>query len=398
MSTDEALRLQELHQYNILFTDPEPAFDRITNLAKRLFGVPIVLISLVDKDFQWFKSCIGLNASSTSREVSFCQHTLTRHETLVVSDATLDPRFAHNPLVTGPPAIRFYAGAPLVSPRGFGLGALCIIDTVPHPAGLHPDQRKILTDLAAMVVSELEFRSANELSTSVRLSLERSNEELTRFAHVVSHDLQTPVRTIASFTQLLRKRLKALLNEDEDQQFELISDAAMRMGELISALLKYAEAGQGRVNLQDISTEEILGAAMLNLESAINENGAEIVYTSLPVVNGDRIQIGQLFQNLIANALKYRSPDRTPRIEIDCQRLDASWQFRIEDNGLGIADKYRDEIFEPLTRLHGSEISGTGMGLAICRSIVNRHGGNISVTSKLGSGTSFCFTLPLPAA
>src|SRR5919199_3380376 len=155
---NEPERLRALRRYGILDTPPESAFDRITGLAARLFDVPIVLVTLVDEGRQWFKSCYGLDLRQTEREVSFCAHALLADEVLVVPDATRDPRFADNPLVLGPPDIRFYAGAPLKTPDGFTLGTLCIIDTAPRD-GLDAGQAATLVDLAALVMDELELRT-----------------------------------------------------------------------------------------------------------------------------------------------------------------------------------------------------------------------------------------------
>ena len=156
LPTNEAERLQALHQFAILDTSPEAAFDRITNLAARLFNVPIALVSLVDEERQWFKACYGLDTRQTGRDISFCAHAILRHDLMVVPDATLDPRFATNPLVTGPPHIRFYAGAPLRTPEGLNMGTLCIMDTAPRE--LSAAEQATLTDLAVMVVDGMELR------------------------------------------------------------------------------------------------------------------------------------------------------------------------------------------------------------------------------------------------
>jgi putative two-component system response regulator len=159
MPDDEQERLKELQRYAILDSPPEVRFDRITRLAARLFDVPTAVISLVDEHRQWFKSTHGSDLRETPRDISFCTHVIRSDEVMVIPDATADPRFAASPLVTGPTQTRFYAGAPLLTPGGFRLGALCLIDTVPRPA-LSAEETVNLADLAAMVVDELEFRLA----------------------------------------------------------------------------------------------------------------------------------------------------------------------------------------------------------------------------------------------
>jgi PAS domain-containing protein len=171
----ETARLQELQRYKVLDTAPELAFDRITKLAARLFEVPVALITFIDRDRQWFKSCHGMEAGQTERETSFCAHTIEDSEVMVVPDARLDPRFAQNPYVTGEPHLRFYAGAPLRTSQGMALGSLCINDT--HPREFSDQQRATLADLAAMVVDELELRLAAQ--TLKREAAERREAEAT---------------------------------------------------------------------------------------------------------------------------------------------------------------------------------------------------------------------------
>lgn len=177
---DESRRLETLRALNILDTAPEERFDRLTRLAKRLFNVPIALVSLVDTDRQWFKSCMGLAATETTRDVSFCGHTILDDDTLVVADAALDPRFADNPLVTGPPGIRFYAGCPLRAANGSKLGTLCVIDTAPRSFGA--DDLALLRDLAHMAEQELAAVQLASMDELTLLSNRRGFERLAQQA------------------------------------------------------------------------------------------------------------------------------------------------------------------------------------------------------------------------
>ena len=173
-SSRESRRLEALARYNILDTAPEEGFDRVTRLAARWLDVPIALVTLLDKSRQWFKSCVGLDVRETDRDVAFCVHNLAGTELLVVEDARTDPRFADNPLVTGPPGIRFYAGAPLVTPDGHVLGALCVIDTVPRRAAAM--DLDVLWDLAGVVVTELELRERTRRVQALTRELRRAQE------------------------------------------------------------------------------------------------------------------------------------------------------------------------------------------------------------------------------
>jgi PAS domain S-box-containing protein len=224
--------------------------------------------------------------------------------------------------------------------------------------------------------------------------LKRSNEELGQFAYIASHDLQEPLRMVASYTQLLSKRYKGKLDSDADDFIAFAVDGANRMQRLIQDLLTYSRVGTRGLNLLATSSEEALGQAVKNLRGTIEERGALVTHDLLPAVLADEIQLVQLFQNLIGNGIKYQSPG-TPRIHISAARNGGErWTFSVKDNGLGIDSQYFERIFGMFQRLHKrEEFEGTGIGLAICKKIVERHGGNISVESEPGQGSTFRFAL-----
>ncbi len=223
--------------------------------------------------------------------------------------------------------------------------------------------------------------------------LQRSNDELGRFAHVAAHDLQSPLRTVKSYTQLLERRLKDHLDESTREFMRMVLDGTDRMDRLVEALLNYAQVGQDQPEMSAVSMDAILAAAIDNLDVLISETGARVYYSSLPEIYGDVVQLSQLVQNLIANAIKYSRQNIAPCIRITAEPQAKMWRFAVMDNGEGIAAQFQEQIFSPLKRLHGSDIPGTGMGLAICRKIVESHGGNISVESNPGQGSTFFFTL-----
>jgi PAS domain S-box-containing protein len=223
----------------------------------------------------------------------------------------------------------------------------------------------------------------------------RSNEELEQFAYVASHDLQEPLRMVSSYTQLLSRKYKGKLDADADEFIAFAVDGASRMRQLIQDLLTFSHIGSKGKDLRDSSSETALQQALANLRGAIEESGAHVTNDSLPVVLADEVQLIQLFQNLVGNAIKYQSPG-VPKIHISATRNDQKkWIFSVKDNGLGIAPQYFEKIFGMFQRLHKrEEFAGTGIGLAICKKIVERHGGSISVESQLGQGSIFRFTLP----
>jgi PAS domain S-box-containing protein len=224
--------------------------------------------------------------------------------------------------------------------------------------------------------------------------LNRSNEELQQFAYIASHDLQEPLRMVASYTALLAKRYKGKLDSDADDFITFAVDGASRMQLLIRDLLAYSRVGSKGEQLVDTSSEAALQHAIRNLRGAIEGSGALVTHDALPAVIADEMQLTQLFQNLVGNAIKYRRAE-VPRVHITARPSDANkWTFSVQDNGLGIESQFFERIFGVFQRLHKrEEFDGTGIGLAICKKIVERHGGAISVESTIGEGSTFHFPL-----
>lgn len=223
--------------------------------------------------------------------------------------------------------------------------------------------------------------------------LARSNAELEQFAYVASHDLQEPLRMVASYTKLLANRYAGQLDSDADEFIAYAVDGATRMQRLIEDLLRYSRVGTRGKELVPIDSDQVLALALNNLEAAVEETGAQISCESLPVVMGDETQLIQLFQNLLANAIKFHS-DAQPVVHISAVQEGEFWQFAIRDNGIGIEPQYFERIFTIFQRLHTrADYPGTGIGLALCKRIVERHGGRIWVESQVGQGTTFFFTL-----
>ncbi len=223
--------------------------------------------------------------------------------------------------------------------------------------------------------------------------LSRSNAELEQFAYVASHDLQEPLRMVASFTQLLAKRYRDQLDKDAHEFIDFAVDGAKRMQRLINDLLAFSRVGTRGKPFKPTDLGIILKETLDNLNTAIKESGARITSGPLPTVPGDEVQLVQLFQNLLANAIKFRGA-AAPHIEISAAAQDGEWVIAVQDNGIGIAPEHQERIFQIFQRLHGrSEYPGTGLGLAMCKKIVERHGGHIWVESQPGQGATFYFSL-----
>ncbi|MEM7015268.1 MAG: ATP-binding protein, partial [Verrucomicrobiota bacterium] len=226
--------------------------------------------------------------------------------------------------------------------------------------------------------------------------LRHSIRELEQFAYVASHDLREPLRMVASYVKLLERRYGEKLDEQAQGFIHFAVDGANRMQRLIEDLLTYSRVGSKPQELEPLHAEETLGDALQNLQEAIKDTGAKVTFDPLPIVSGDQTQLTQLFQNLIANGIKF-CQDKTPEIHISVQPDHGQWRFSIKDNGIGIKPEYQDRIFKIFQRLHSREdYEGTGIGLAVVNKIVERHHGKIWVKSAVGEGSTFFFTLDRP--
>ena len=249
--------------------------------------------------------------------------------------------------------------------------------------------------LVTAAIRDITVRKAAETHLAETVDeLKRSNEELGQFAYIASHDLQEPLRMVASYTQLLSRRYKGKLDSDADEFIAFAVDGANRMQRLIQDLLAYSRIGTQGAGMSGISSEAALQQALVNLGGIIGDSGAVVTHDALPNVMADETQLIQLFQNLIGNGIKYQRPG-IPAIHVSALTAgDGRWRFSVKDNGLGIDPKYFDRIFGMFQRLHKrEEFAGTGIGLALCKKIVERHGGSISVESEPGLGSTFHFEL-----
>jgi PAS domain S-box-containing protein len=240
-----------------------------------------------------------------------------------------------------------------------------------------------------------ERQRAEERLEHYAKELERSNRELQQFAYVASHDLQEPLRMVASYLQLLERRYAGKLDQDADDFIAYAVDGATRMHMLINDLLAYSRVSTRAQPFEPAVCSDILQHALSNLSIAIEEREATITYDDLPTLEGDATQLTQVFQNLIGNAIKFHRVGVPPCIHVSVERQNADWRFSISDNGIGIAPEHTERIFLIFQRLHArEEYPGTGIGLAVCKKIVERHGGRIWVTSEPGKGSTFYFTVP----
>jgi light-regulated signal transduction histidine kinase (bacteriophytochrome) len=268
------------------------------------------------------------------------------------------------------------------------------------PVGIGLNPLEIDDELCVLsaIVDLTQRKRAEQALEHYAAELERSNQELQQFAYVASHDLKEPLRMIGSYTMLLAEEYLDRLEGDARKYLRYITDGAARMTTLIDELLDYSRVGRTDDHFRPVNLAEVVRTVLEDLRVAIEESQAVIEVGELPVVEGNPTRLAQLFQNLLANAIKFRG-DRPPRIRVACTRNGGDWTIAVEDDGIGIPREQHGRIFQLFQRLHTcQEYPGTGIGLAVCRKIVQTHGGRIWVESQGGQGTTFRFTLPRPRA
>jgi signal transduction histidine kinase len=284
--------------------------------------------------------------------------------------------------------------APMRSRDEIGIAVSAFNQMLDRIAAAVSERKRAEAELVALNTT-LEERVAERTAKAEEQAaeLKRSNEELERFASVASHDLKEPLRAVASYTQLLRERFGDRLDPETEVYFGHVLTGADRMQALISDLLDYARVGRGVLTRRMVDSGAVLDSALADLTTAIAETGATITRGPLPNLPANAGKLGQVLRNLITNAIRFHA-EAPPVIDIRCERQGDFWQFSVRDNGIGIDPRHHDRIFIIFQRLHGRDRPGTGIGLAICRKIVELHGGRIWVDSQPGQGSTFHFTLP----
>lgn len=388
---NEAQRLAALRRYGVLDTPAEQAFDDLAHLAAFICGTPISVVSLIDVDRQWFKSEIGLDTRETHRDVAFCAHAILDRDVFVVPDATADGRFVDNPLVTGDPNIRFYAGAPMITPDGFSLGTVCVIDRVPRE--LTDAQRDALKALSRQAMAQLELRRKQAETAAALAEAETLAALKGQFVSMVSHELRTPLTSIRGSLQLTLDG-----NTDAAETRELLGlalDSTERLIRLTNDILDLSKFEAGKMALRPEVVEarrlaEAAGHAVAHMPGA--EGRVTItIGAGVDRVVADRDRIVQALVNLLANAIKFSRGGVS--LSVSAER--GGLAFAVTDHGDGMSADDVAALFQPFTQLSaGVRAGGTGLGLTITRLIVEQHGGTITVDSAPGRGSTFVIWLP----
>ena len=525
---NEATHLEALRALAILDTLPQSVFDEITRLAAVICNTPIAMISLIDHDRQWLKSSVGLNAAQISREIAFCSHAILQPEdVMVVEDTAKDERFFDNPLVTADPAIRFYAGAPIVTPEGLPLGTVCVIDRVPNT--LSVAQQESLQSLSRLVMHllqeerarqeresanskvvrqrfdsmlaivaygldikafidrdyvwryvndryleywqakredvegkrlvdvvdervfvelvkphvdraiegetvmyetvfdfpsrgkthvEVEYSPARDSSGNIigavarvhdiqrrkegEAQLQRTFEllefktvEQERFIHILSHDLHEPINSIVNFASLLEEELSGRHAGSSERFLAHVTRGGRRLKQLVEELVSFVQLDRKSVEAVEVDMESLINDIRADLDSALSRTGGRIDSSQLSPVVGDRTLLLLALENLVGNALKFGRPGVPPVVVLSSRRSDTGFVIEVTDNGIGIPEAQRENIFEVFKRLHArNEYAGNGLGLSICQKIADMHGGRVVCQSTVGAGSTFSIHLP----
>lgn len=404
---DEHERLDTLRQYEVLDTGAEANFDDIIELAAQLCQAPIALVSLVDKDRQWFKAKLGLNAEETHRDLAFCAHAILADDILIVENALLDPRFKANPLVQGEPHIRFYAGAPLITPSGHKLGTLCIIDT--EPRTLNQIQLKAIKTLSKHTVHLLELRKMygesirlNQELLEKNVAIKEMSQHNQRFLANINHEMRTPLNAISGFsTQLLKRITKLELPAFVEEGLESIQLASKHLNNLINDVLDLSKLNANKLNYNaaPFDPHTLLQEVLYINSVEAEKHQVELVLdvdSHLPdSLLGDEQKIAQVLINIVANAIKFTPQGKSVTIQAKTKEL--TLEIRVVDQGVGIDKHDLKKIFqefEQVTNPLSHRTKGTGLGLPIAHQLVKLMGGSIKVDSKLGKGTEFVIEIP----
>lgn len=396
---NERQRLECLYRYEILDSDPEIAFDRITDLVSDLLSVPIALVSLVDADRQWFKSTCGLDVTETDRRLSFCAHAIHDENVMVVPDATADPRFKGNPLVSGEPSIRFYTGAPLITSEGFRLGTLCAVDSIARV--ITNRQIRQLGDLAQIVVDEMELRLAAIKLARAGEKAECASAAKSAFISSLSHEIRTPLNAILGYGQLMQ----AMAENPKPDRLNRAINNIVENGQHVVHLIEQAtemskiEAGELSVSPSQTDVLQVLDECLNAIRTQAVSRGITISNHSEIegpcLIETDAMRLKQIILNLLSNAVKYNQDDGRITVALSSQS-NSGVRMMISDTGIGIPENMRDRVFKAFDRLGqtGSGIEGTGIGLAITRELVVLLGGTLDFCGNADDGTDFWFDLP----
>jgi len=404
LPTNEAQRLAALIQCGVLDTEAEPAFDDLTKLAARLCGTPIALVSLLDASRQWFKSRVGIDARQTPRAEAFCGYAILKDEPLIITDAAQDERTCDNPLVTSEPGIRFYAGIPLLLSTGEALGTLCVIDLAPRQITVR--QIEDLKALALQAASQLELRIKIRQIEDANRALKEANQAKSAFLANMSHEIRTPMTAILGFTDVLVESSTAS-NSGNGKEPQAALQTIKRNGKhlltLINDILDISKIESGSLSIEQIATDA--RNLFLDIQDLLSDK-AKAKQLTLKVVVSDNVpsslktdptRLKQIVTNLVSNAIKF-TDEGSITVTADYDNPASRLTVRVKDTGIGMtADQLQRirkfEAFQQADVSTTRKFGGTGLGLRISKQLAELLGGDLTVDSTEGAGSTFTLTI-----
>ena len=397
---EEPRRLEALEELAILDTESERSYDEVVRLVSAICETPIALVTFITENRQWFKAKVGLEQSETTLEAAFCTHCIADEALLEIPDTHNDPRFQRNPLVTGPPHIRFYAGAPIYCGKGLPLGSLCVIDRAPR--SLSDAQRESLRILAHQTSELVELRRKSRLLHQRGEALSKSNERLRQILSVISHDLRSPFQGILGISETLLNEDGATSPEELRESLGMLHDSATETYGLLENLLEWSyaesESGEDGPEAETVYATKLVDGAVRPLQTLMRLKHIRFL-RNVPgdlVVRADVRMLHSVLRNLVGNALKF--VDTAGRIEVRVHHNDGEAHFAIIDNGKGISGEHAAEIREGIRADSGigtKREKGAGLGLQLAQRFLQRHGTKLVIESGENAGTTMRFTLPV---
>jgi signal transduction histidine kinase len=391
-----------LERYEVLHIPAGRDLQALVDLAARICDAPNAAINMISSDLQHQIATTGFAPSVCARDDSMCAAVMTEKQPVVVPDASLDPRFADNPFVTGViGSVRFYASAPITTPDGVTIGRLCVFDDVPRE--LTTVQTEALGTLAAKVMDVLELRfrtralerSMDDLRAA-RDELRRSNHHLELFASQVSHDLRGPLTAILANTEMLLGEPSVEADDDVRDMVAAIGESGHRMNAMIGEILAFAREG-GQIRMTAVALGEIFALVLRDLTPLTEKVGAVVTVDALPTVVGDRDMIYSVALNLVTNAVKFAREEVPSRVHVSGELSEGWCRVRVSDNGVGIPPERAESVFELYARGAddvSARVAGHGIGLATSKRLVQAHGGRVGIEPR-DEGTTVWFDLPV---
>ncbi len=397
LTKDEKDRIVALRKLDIIDTYPEKQYDEIVELASYICETPIGLISIIDKDRQWIKSCIGIKSCEAEKKFTFCQHAVNHPgEIFEVNDARNDDRFKEEAFTFGEKPVVFYASVPLRNNEGIVLGTLCVIDH--EPRSLTEKQRRSLLCLANQVINLFEIRIKNNTLRESQKLLKEKNSQLKNFAGVVSHDMKMPLANMIVTMDIIKAKYKSKLDESGKNYIDNLKQSAFKLSDYITNILTHYESDsiteENSFEVFDLNEllEDIVEMLDINDDCEINLPKQNLQ------IECNRVALEQIFLNIIGNSIKYNDKEKI-KIDIGCTFDDFYYHFYVKDNGIGIPKDKQDEVFNLFTTITEADRrgnKGNGIGLSTVKKIIHNLGGSIELESELGVYTKFKFQVERP--